>query len=738
MIARSLTGGLVLAVALIAIAAGPTVAAPDAARPWMDPNLDPDARAHMVLHEMTLDEKLGLLHGPMAMPFGGAAIPKGAVGSAGYIPGVPRLGVPALQESDASLGVANPGDVRKDDGGTPLPSSLALASSFDPALAFDAGAMVGREAWSKGLNVLLGHGVDLARDPRNGRNFEYLGEDPLLAGTLAGEAARGTQSQHVVSTLKHYALNDQETLRQSLDVKISEAAARESDLLAFEIAVERGHPGSIMCAYNRVNGPWACDSAELLQETLKDDWRFPGWVMSDWGAVHATDSALRGLDQESGEQIDREVYFGAPLRKAVEDGKVPQKRIDDMARRILRSMFAVGLFDHPAKRTPIDRSASDAVAQREAEAGMVLLKNDRGVLPLASGTGRIVLIGGYADSGVLSGGGSAQVVPPEGPAVRVPVAGVGGLPGPWHAMVFHPSSPLKALQAAMPNAKVSFEDGAYPSAAAAAAKSADVAIVFATQWMIEGADVPDLTLPNGQDQLIEAVAAANPNTIVVLETGGPVLTPWLSKVAAVIEAWYPGERGGQALADILTGKADPSGRLPITFPASEAQLPRPQIPGLGLPAGSSVEVDYDIEGSDVGYRWFARTAAKPLFPFGYGLSYTRFAFSRLEVTGGRTLEVAFDLQNVGDRPGAEAAQVYLTSKAGQKTLRLIGFSKVALQPGETRRVTIQADPRVLADFDPAAHGWRIDKGAYEVVVGRFAGDEALLGAAELKARRFGP
>ena len=707
------------------------------ARPWMDVRLGPDERARLVEREMTVDERVAMLHGPMALSFPKPP-PAEAVGGAGYVPGVVRLGVPALQETDASLGVTNPGDIRAGDGGTPLPSGMAIASTFDPDVAFQGGAMVGREAWSKGFNVVLGGGSNLMRDPRNGRTFEYLGEDPLLAGTLAGEAVRGTQSQHVVSTVKHFALNDQETLRHSVNVRISEAAMRESDLLAFQIAIERGRPGSVMCAYNRINGPWACDHDMLLNKVLKGDWGYPGWVMSDWGAVPGVEAALHGLDQQSGDQLDAAIHFGEPLKAAVAAGKVPEARLSDMTRRILRSMFAAGLFDRPPVKTPVDRAASAALARRAAEEGIVLLRNERALLPLAASAKRIVVIGGHADAGVLSGGGSAQVVPPEGPGVRIPVAGEGELPATWRSMVFHPSSPLKALRAAAPEATVSFVDSSYPSAAAAAAREADVAIVFATQWTTEGADVPDLTLPDGQDQLIAAVAAANPNTVVVLETGGPVLMPWLDKVGAVLAAWYPGYRGGEAIANILTGKVNPSGRLPVTFPASEAQLPRPKIPGSGLSGRAMVDADYDIEGSDVGYRWFARQGLKPLFPFGHGLSYTRFAYANLAVSGGDGMSVTLDVANTGDRAGAAAPQVYLVSAAGRPVKRLIGFSKVMLKPGERRTVSMTIDPRLLGRFDAAAKGWRADAGVYRLAAGASSEDLPLTGETRMRALRLRP
>ncbi|MDE2317398.1 MAG: glycoside hydrolase family 3 protein, partial [Xanthomonadaceae bacterium] len=350
------------------LAAGGTCAAAGTsgnARPWMNSKLSPGQRADLVLKAMTQDEKFRLIRVDFGDTENGHVMAPGALGSAGYGPAIARLGLPAIQESDAGLGVAKPLKL----GATALPSGLATAASFDPAVAYAGGAMIGSEAHRRGFNVMLAGGVDLVRDPRNGRNFEYAGEDPLLAGLTVGNAIAGIQSQHLVSTIKHYAFNDQETGRTTVSADIGEAAARESDLLAFEIAIATGHPGAVMCSYNRVNAVYACENAWLLNDVLKHDWHYPGFVMSDWGAVHSgAKAALAGLDQESaGETFDKEVYFDKPLRAAVASGKVPQSRIDDMARRILRSLFAAGVMDHPATQAPIDFAADRKVAQRAEE-----------------------------------------------------------------------------------------------------------------------------------------------------------------------------------------------------------------------------------------------------------------------------------------------------------------------------------------------------------------------------------
>jgi beta-glucosidase len=717
---------------------------PDAPKPWLDATLPPDIRASMVLQAMTLDEKIGLVHGHAGFPFRGKPKPDGALGSAGYVAGIPQLGIPALQESDAGLGVANPSNVRPGDEATPLPSGLAIAATFDAALAERAGAMIGAETRAKGLNVLLGPGMNLTREPRNGRNFEYAGEDPLLAGVSAGAMIRGIQSNRVIATMKHYALNAQETSRNVLSANIAQGAARESDLLAFEIAVAHGRPHAVMCAYNRVNGDYSCENDFLLNQVLKRDWAWPGFVMSDWGAVHSTEKAvLAGLDQQSGVEFDRQVYFAQPLKEAVEAGRVPLERLDDMVRRILRGMFASGIVDDPPKPGgPIDYRSHAETAQAVAEQSFVLLRNRDGILPFAKGLQRIVVIGSHADKGVLSGGGSSQVIPVGG--IAVPGLGPKDFPGP---LVYDPSSPVKAIEAAAGGARIDYDDGDDVQRAVDIAKGADAVAIFAHQWAAEMFDLPDLALPDGQDRLIEAVAGANPRTVVVLETGGPVLMPWLPRAAAAIEAWYPGARGGEAIARTLFGEVNPSGRLPMTFPAAEAQLPRAKITndaGNKDAAGKdaspqAVEVDY-FEGARVGYKWFDRSAAKPLFPFGYGLSYTSFSYAALTAgASGSSITISVDVKNTGPRRGAEVPQFYLRRPDDAEfPVRLAGWSKVLLEPGETRRVTVSIDPRLLARFDTASGAWEIAPGRYSVEAGANAGEVLLKTEVTLAAARFKP
>ncbi len=702
---------------------------------------DPDERARQTEAQMTDEERLSLLVSVMGtnevVTERDARIPAGTPMSAGYAAGVERLGVPALLMSDASLGVTNPG-YREGDTATALPAAIALGASFDPALGRASGAMVGREARSRGLNVMLAGGINLARDPRNGRNFEYLSEDPLLSATLAAESIAGIQGEGVISTIKHFSLNCNETNRHWLDAIIDPAAHRESDLLAFEIAIERAQPGSVMSGYNKVNGVYAGANRQLLEEVLRGAWGYQGWVMSDWGATPSWEYALAGLDQESGIQIDTMMWGAQPfvdaLPGALADGALPRERLSEMVRRILRSMYAVGI-DAWDGAPEVDLAAHGEIALQAARQGIVLLEND-GLLPLAPDTAaRIAVIGGYAQLGVPIGTGSSAVVPPGGFAAEIPIGGP-GIMGSGRNLYLLPSSPQAELERLLPGAHVDFDPGMTPAEAALLAERSDVCVVFAIRIEGEGFDLPDLSLPWGQDAVIEAVAAANPNTIVVLETGNPVAMPWRDDVRAIVQAWYPGQAGGRAIAEVLTGAVNPSGRLPITFPASLDQTPRPELPGLGEPWGTPTTIRYD-EGAEVGYRWFAQRDERPLYAFGHGLSYTSFEHGDLAVSGGDTVTATFTVTNTGERDGADVAQLYLTEAAGEARLRLLGFERVALAPGESRRVSLTADPRLLARYDAAAGEWHLAGGTYRVALGRAADDLGPAAEARLDERRFG-
>jgi beta-glucosidase len=692
---------------------------------WSNTSLPPDERAAMVVKEMTLDEKITLLHGtgmkglslmsPLAISSNGGA---------GYVPGIPRLGIPALQISDAAYGVRGSGENGRYS--TALPANVAGAASWDLDAAYEYGALIGRELRAQGYNMTLGGGTNLTREPRNGRTFEYLGEDPVLAGKMVGSVMKGLQAQHVIGDIKHYALNDQESGRNAVNVNIDKRAARESDLLAFEIGLQESDVAAVMCSYNRVWGDYACENKYLLTDIVKKDWNFKGFILSDWGGTHSIErSSAAGLDHEE----PGEIFYGDEFKKAVEAGKVPASELDDHVRRILRAMFATGVIDDPPQKSVVDIMGGFEVAQKIAEQSTVLLKNDHAQLPLDAGKiHSIAVIGPHADVGMISGGGSAQVDPPGGNAIMPP--GKGNTY--WQAHIWFPTSPLKSIRAKAPAANVQFDSGADPATAAALAKNADVAIVFAYQWESEGMDLDSLSLPENQDELIAKVAAANPHTIVVLETGTAVTMPWADQVSGILEAWYAGSRGAEAVANLLFGDVDPSAKLPMTFPRSEADLPHPTVVkppkvttdadrqgwkriAAGLPA---FQVTYD-EGVKVGYKWYDAENKPVLFPFGYGLSYTTYSYSNLKVTPGKNPRVTFTVTNTGNRAGAEVAEVYasLPAAAAEPPKRLVGFSKVKLNAGESKDLTVDVDAKYLSIFNVEQNGWQLLPGDYGFMVG---------------------
>jgi beta-glucosidase len=675
--------------------------------PWSDKTLSPDHRADLLIQQMTLQEKLSLVHGDESEP-----AQQKRLGGAGYVPGVPRLGIPALQMSDGRSGVANIGYTGRY--ATALPSALANAASWDLQASYNFGALLGKELRDLGFNVSLGGTANIIREPRNGRNFECLGEDPLLIGRMLGSELKGTQDQGVIGNINRYAVNDQETGRFIMNVRIEKRAMQETDLLAFQIAIRESKVGTVMCAYNKLNSTFSCEDPYLLSQVLKKSWNYPGWVMTDWSAAHSTvPSTLAGLDQE----MPTGKYLGDGLKEAVEKGDVPMARLDDMVHRILRTEIALGIFDETPVLRPVNPFTGAEVAQRSAELGIVLLKNSNRQLPLeASRIKSLAIIGEHADAGVLSGQGSDQVTPAGGNAVP-------GNPYGWH-----PSSPLKVMRARLPNAQVTFDDGSNLARAAHAAAAAEVVILFVHQHAGEGHDVRNLSLPHNQDAMIAAMAAANPHCIVVLENGGPVTMPWIDKVSAILEAWYPGIRGAEALANIIFGDVNPSAKLPVTFPRSETDLPHPALAGLqyALPGGEQdgnipfppFDVNYD-EGLKVGYKWYEAEGKQPLFPFGFGLSYTTFAYANLRATVGKEWQLTFDVTNTGRRAGTEVAQVYalLPASAGEPFKRLVGWEKTALAPGETRPVTVTVDPQYLSIFNVETNSWELVPGEYKIYVG---------------------
>jgi len=716
---------LAIALALALIAHGTCLAQPATTpteRPWMNAALAPDLRADMVLKQLTLDEKIQLVHGIGWGPLvPGSPVPPDNNGGAGEVLGIPRLGIPSLQQADSAVGIRMA--AQQSRYATLLPSVLAAASSWDTEAARLYGDVIGRELRAQGFSQSIGGGVNLARDPRNGRLFEYAGEDPVLAGVMVGHIIRGVQDNHIMGDIKHYALNDQETGRTVVDARVSKKAARESDLLAFELGIRIGQPSSVMCSYNKVMGDWACENDWLLNHVLKGAWHFPGFVVSDWDGTHSTEkAAIAGLDM----QMPGEEYFGEALKQAVTAGRVPLRRLDDMVHRVLRSMFSAGVIDRPpTPRSVVDPFRGLQDAQHIAEESIVLLKND-GLLPLnLAAVHSIAVIGAHADVGVLSGGGSAQVDAPGGNAISPTT------PTKWGEAVYFPSPPLRYIREHARGAVVKFDAGTNVSAAAALAKSVDVAIVFADQYMSESGDAPSLSLPDGQDELISSVAAANPHTLVVLITGNPVTMPWIDRVAGVMEAWYPGIAGGQAIANLIFGSVVPSGKLPITFAKSAEDLPHRCVFGIACTqAGSSpphwvaddakrqsFAADYD-EGVRFGYKWFDSEGKQPLFPFGFGLSYTKFKYSDLQVDRAAKT-VTFAIENTGGLAGTEIAEIYVELPKARKEhfRRLAAWQRVTLNSGERKTITVALEPLALATFNEQKDAWTWPSGVFTVLVG---------------------
>ena len=697
--------------------------------PWMNKSLSPDERADLVLKQMTLDEKISLLHGN-----GMAHAPQWQMpltylsnGGAGYVEGIKRFGIPPIFMSDAAYGVRD--SATNGRYSTALPSNVGSAASWDPQAACEYGALIGRELRAQGYNMTLGGGTNITREPRNGRTFEYMGEDPILAGTLVGNRIKCEQAQHVIGDIKHYAVNDQESGRNEVNAIIGIRTLHETDLLAFEIGIGIGHPAAVMCSYNAVNGDFACENKYLLTEVLKNDWKFPGFVVSDWGGTHSTVKAsAAGLDNEE----PMGDFFGPKLKQAVESGQVPMSQIDDHARRMLRSEFASGIVDYPTKKSVVDVEGGLDIARTIEEQSIVLLKNDKSVLPLdRAQLHNVAIIGFKADFGMISGGGSAQVDPQGSNAPE------------WLSHVWFPTSPLKAVKAKAPSADVKFDSGANPASAAALAKASDVAIVFAHQWMSESMDLPNLSLPDNQDALIAAVAAANPKTIVVLESGTAVTMPWIDKVSGVLEAWYGGSKGADAVANVLFGDVNPSAKLPMTFPLSVNDLPhttvvQPPVRGRGPESGAvltspTFDVHYD-EGLKVGYKWYDAEKKPVLFPFGYGLSYTTYSYSKLKVTPGDQTTVTFAVKNTGKRAGQEIAQLYaaLPAGSGEPPKRLVGWTKIQLGPGESKDVTLTIPAMYLSIYDEASKGWKLLPGSYTFMAGPSSKDLPLSANVTLK------
>jgi beta-glucosidase len=672
---------------------------------WCDASLPADQRAQLLLDALTEDQKISLLAGDDVAGVTGAQGTHTGTGA-----GVPGL-VPTVNFTDGTAGI-------RQGKATAVPTEIAVSATFDRRLARLDGSILGTEAKLKGNDFLYGPTLTIMRTPLAGRTFQALGEDPYLAARQGVGLIDGIQSQGVIANANIYVANNQEGQdptgqlgqpgmplgggsvggRYSVNAIVDDRALHEIYLPPFEAAVNQAHVGTVMCAYNRVNGAYNCEDGALLNGVLKQQWHFPGFVLSDYGAAHNTIASLQnGLDFEPWPGV---AYSPTPVRAALASGLVTQAQLDDHVRRYLRTLFAFGVFDRPAYVTDpsrIDQAADARAAQRVEEGAITLLKNRGSVLPLRPARVKsIAVIGARADA-FTTGGGSSAVTP------------------------FSNVTPLAGItERAGPGVRVTYADGSDANAAAATAKAADVAVVVAANYQTEGADQQCLSLecPNAygdQDGLIERVASANPKTIVVLETGGPVLTPWRDHVKGIVEAWYPGEAGGRALARVLFGDVNPSGRLPVTFPRSEADEPTAgdpeKYPGVA-------ENETYKERVLVGYRWFDAHRTRPAFPFGFGLSYTRFAYSKLRVrsASGGAATVSARVRNMGRRAGSDVVQLYIRLPgASQPPRQLRGFRKVSVAPGKAATVNFRIDARSLSYWDGR---WRVAPGCYRVMVGR--------------------
>jgi beta-glucosidase len=686
---------------------------------WCNTSLTPDQRAQLLLEALSESQKISLLAGNDVLGVTGAS---GHTGSSAGVPGL----VPPVHFTDGTAGI-------RQGPATAMPVELALASSFDPALARLDGSVLGEEAKYKGNDVLYGPTLTVMRVAQAGRTFQALGEDPLLSSRLGVGLIDGIQSQGVIANANIYLANNQEGIdptelsgmpgsplgagtvgsRYAIDANVDERMLREIYLPPFEAAVKEAHVGTVMCAYNLVNGTYNCENGRLLNSILKQEWGFPGTVLSDYGASHDTVASLQnGLDLEPWPGV---AYAPAPVTAALASGLVTHAQLDDHVRRYLRTLFAAGVFDRAAyaeEEARIEKAAHAAAARKIEEGAITLLQNRGPVLPLDPAHVRSIAVIGKPASTFITGGGSSAVTP------------------------YSSVTPLQGItERAGARVHVAYDEGSNPASAVALARSSEVAVVVAANYETEGADLNCLTLEcphhayGEQDALIEQVAAANPRTIVVLETGGPVLTPWRSHVSGLLDAWYPGEQGGTAIARVLFGDVDPGGHLPVTFPQTEAEEPT-----AGDPQSYPGVADSEVykEGVFVGYRWFDAHALEPAFPFGFGLSYTSFSYSGLSAAAtGTGARVSATIADTGGRRGSAVAQLYvgLPSQPGlpEPPEQLRGFAKVTLAPGHAARVTFPLTGRSLSYWNASAGHWSVAPGCDPVMIGSSSRELPLTG-----------
>jgi beta-glucosidase len=698
---------------------------------YLDGKNSIEARVDDLLPRLTVDEKVSMVHAESTFS----------------VPGVPRLGIPKLWMDDGPMGVREEvGEGfrnlnRQDDFATAMPATIGLAATFNNDLAFAYGRVIGEEAKQRNKNVMLGPSLNIQRTPLCGRNFEYLGEDPFLTSRIAVNYIRGEQSQGVASCAKHFAANNQEIERGSINVEMDERALREIYLPAFRACVQEAGVLTIMGAYNKFRGEHCCENDYLLNQILKKEWGFKGLVMSDWSGVHSTDlAAMNGMDMEMGTRPPyTNNYLANPFLAGLNSGKYPMSVLDDKVRRHLYVMFKLNLIHDPAdaEKEPENKGVLSTkehqeIARRVAEESMVLLKNKQ-LLPLNSSKLKTVaIIGANAAAKFASGGGAANI---KAPYEITALEGISNRLGIGVKIIY-------AAGYAPPAGRGRRDRGdAVPSSAmsnsnlindvVAAAKSAD-AVIFVGGlnhnggYDTEGSDRHDLKLPGSQDELLNKVVAANPKTVVVLMGGGAVeMGPWLARVPSVVYGWYPGLEGGNALARVLFGDVNPSGKLPCTFPQRLADSP---AHALNAYPGTNGTVTY-TEGLLVGYRWFDTKKIEPLFPFGFGLSYTTFTYSGLKLVHGKgpnhEVEVEFEISNTGKREGAEVVQVYIEPMkptVARPVKELKSFAKVILKPGEKKTVSLRLGSDAFAYYQPNQKGWVAEKGDYQVLVGSSSRD----------------
>jgi beta-glucosidase len=687
---------------------------------YLDRSQPLEARVEDLLGRLTLEEKIKLCHADSK--FTSAAIP--------------RLGIPRRWLSDGPHGVRedvgpDTWDVagRTDDFATALPAAICLAATWNPELAQEAGQVIGQEARKRGKDIMLGPGVNIMRTPLCGRNFEYYGEDPFLAGRMAVGYIKGVQSQGVASCVKHFAANNQETDRGTINVEMDERTLREIYLPAFKAAVQEAKVWTVMGAYNKFRGTHCCESDYLLNQVLKKEWGFQGLVVSDWAGVHDTRGAvLGGLDLEMGtDKAYDDFYLAKAFREGVKNGTYPQAVLDDKVRRNLRVMIGTGVFDQRSEGS-LNTKAHQDTARRVAEEGIVLLKNEKNFLPLdANKIKSVAVIGENATRLQTYGGDSSRV------------------------KAFYEISPLAGiLNRIGTNVNVTYSEGyrkggdaALAERAVAAAKAADVVIYVGginhdIGYDSEGGDKKGLEIPYGQVELLQKLTKANPRLVAVLVGGSPMeMDAWLGQVPAVLLSWYSGMEGGNAIARVLFGDVNPSGKLPATFPKRLADSPAHTGGAKSFPGENGTTV-YS-EGVFVGYRWFDTKNIEPLFAFGHGLSYTTFKYANLKVVRGGdasspSATVEFEITNTGRRAGAEVAQIYVQdvkASVARPMMELKGFQKVALQPGETKKVSVTLDRGAFAFFDEKQSSWVAEAGEFKVLVGASGRDVQLTGGFSL-------